>query len=76
MSCLSAIFRRLFGDTAIKCKNVGGDLSLQCRKISDFSVRCGIVCSTSLGLGVLWSSEGLILSNEGGRFILRRITNG
>lgn len=35
-------------------------------------VRCAIVCPTNLGYEYLWSSEHLLISFDGDRFILKK----
>lgn len=54
-----------------------GDLSLSAHAKKTLSMRAAIVCTTNLGGEIyLWSNEGLILSVDGGRFVLKKVGDG
>lgn len=63
-------------DFVFSFARLGGDISVSSAYKKEFSIRTAVICPTGLGVGFLWSCEGLILSIEDGRFILRRNGNG
>ena len=53
----------------VKVSRFGG-LSCTVRRISDFNVRVGLVCTTNLGeYGIIWASDGKLITLEGGYLI-------
>lgn len=71
MGCLTFIKERLFGDVKLTA-STHTELTVHAEWRPSLKVRCAIVCPTSLGYEYLWSSEDLLISFDGDRFILKK----
>lgn len=74
MSCLTFTFSRVGGDIQVSVERLGEEhLSINSECNTALKVRSAIVCRTGIGEIYLWSCEGLLLSAENGKFILKKI---
>ncbi len=69
MSCLSVKVRRV-GGCESSMERIGG-MSAIATKVSGMTCRMGIICSTNYGGGILWASDGILFTLEGGYLITR-----
>lgn len=47
----------------------GGDLAASVTRVGGMTCRMGLVCPTNLGLGIIWASDGRLITLEGGYLI-------
>ena len=66
MGCLQAGFRRIGGDLNATAERVGN--GLRC----SFGLVCGPSISTPEGYEVLWVTDGMLLTVDGGRLYVRK----
>lgn len=71
MGCLTFIKTRLHGNVELRASS-HPELKVSAEWEPSLKVRCAIVCPTSLGYLYLWSSEHLLISFDGQRFILKK----
>lgn len=62
------------GCSTVKYTRVGGDMEVVLTPVNErMQVRFGLVCGSSLGDGFLFASDGLLLTIENGKLIVRQI---
>lgn len=70
MGGASASLEQVGGMQAV-CTKIGGMTSCV-TKVSGMQCRLGLVCNTSVGIGYLYASDGLLLTIDNGRLIVKR----
>lgn len=75
---ITAAMTRLFGDivgsatricdTEVSISRVGG-MEATARRVGGMTCRMGLVCSTGVGIGIIWASDGRLITLEGGFLI-------
>lgn len=75
---MTAAMTRLFGDivgsatricdTEVTITRIGG-IDASATRVGGMTCRMGLVCSTGLGKGIIWASDGRLITLEGGFLI-------
>lgn len=55
-------------DTEVSITRVGG-IDASARRVGGMTCRMGLVCSTGVGIGIIWASDGRLITLEGGFLI-------
>lgn len=70
MGCLAVITRRIGGPT-VGTTRIGG-VSVVATNVGGIHCRMGLVCGANLGEGVLWASDGVLLTVNKEYLIIKR----
>jgi len=61
MSCISASFTKLY------------DVNAKFTRITDFHARFALVCGAGIGREFLYASDGILLTVDGGKIIVKKM---
>lgn len=67
-SCL-CVYRRVGGITT--STELINNISVTSNRVGGVKSRVGLVCAPGIGIGVLWASDGRLITIEGGFLIVR-----
>lgn len=59
------------GDMTARTARIGGDCRLHAERMGRMTFRAGLVCTTNIDIkpGILWASDGRLITLEGGYLI-------
>lgn len=55
-------------DTVVTLSRIGG-IDATATRVGGMTCRMGLVCSTGVGIGIIWASDGRLITLEGGFLI-------